>query len=100
MTKHHFMRGFATLCLGVALAAAPAMVSAAPVAPAAADTADTAAKKNAVPTDDPHHRNQSYAERQAENPRTAAFKGNGVGVYIGGSTLAVVLVVVLVVVLL
>ncbi|HEX3695782.1 MAG TPA: hypothetical protein VH374_10365 [Polyangia bacterium] len=40
-----------------------------------------------------------YAQREAQVPQIADFKGGSVGVYIGGSTLAVVLLVVLLVIL-
>ena len=49
---------------------------------------------------DTQARQLRYAEREAASPGAKEFKGNGVGIYVGGSTLAVVLVIVLVVVLL
>jgi hypothetical protein len=101
MTKHRLARGFATLGLGLSLAAAPAVAGAAPTKDVAAQTEAPAKKANVISTTSgARSREASYAERQEQNPRTAAFKGNGAGIYIGGSTLAVVLVVVLVVVLL
>ena len=46
-------------------------------------------------------RDRQYAAREAKSPQAAKFKGGeGVGLYIGGSTVAVILFVVLLVVLL
>jgi hypothetical protein len=95
MTKQDLARSIAALGLGAALIGWPAVASAAPRPVPAATTTDVGA-----PPSDVHERELRYAEREAASPRAADFKGNGVGVYIGGSTLAVVLIVVLIVVLL
>jgi hypothetical protein len=79
-------RGFIAACFGLALAVSPMVAHAAPVAPTA--------------TVEPSPSTRSYAEREAAAPQTAAFKGQGAGIYIGGSTAAVVLLIVLVVILL
>jgi len=91
-------RAVAAACLGLALFGAPVFAVAAPAQPVAA--AASPARASRPPTSEAQQRQRRYAEREAANPRAADFKGNGVGIYIGGSTLAVVLVVVLVVVLL
>jgi hypothetical protein len=104
MTKHPVPRLLATLGLGLALVGAPALATAAPAAVAAIGT-NGPVKADAT-TDpapmraDAHGRKLSYAERDAANVRAADFNGDGSAIYIGGSTLAVVLIVVLVLVLL
>jgi hypothetical protein len=91
----------AATCLGLALLGAPALATAAPVPPAAAAAPAAPATTPALPLpQDVQERQRRYAQREAQNPAAADFEGNGVGLYIGGSTLAVVLVIVLVVVLL
>ncbi|SRR5258708_39740885 len=98
MTKQTLARWLAALGLGLALVGAPALAKGAP----ASTTFPTAsvASPAARASGDVHQRQLHYAQREAANPRPADFKGNGAGIYIGGSTLAVVLVVVLIVVLL
>jgi hypothetical protein len=98
MRTPRLARCIAVACLGLALLAAPSLATAAPVPP----TAPTApAEKKAPPSSrELPERQRHYAERQAASPQAAEFEGNGVGVYIGGSTLAVVLLIVLIVVLL
>jgi hypothetical protein len=89
-------RGFIAACFGLALAVSPVVAHAAPVAPsvhASEQTRTTATVETSPST-------RSYAEREAAAPQTAAFKGQGAGIYIGGSTAAVVLLIVLVVILL
>ena len=97
MSTPRITRSIAAACLGLALCGAPALAHAASPTTAA----DTAAAKETPPLsrDAPEHQ-RKYAERQAANPQASEFQGKGVGVYIGGSTLAVVLIIVLVVVLL
>lgn len=98
MTKQTLARWLAALGLGLALVGAPTLAKGAPAlmpsptAPAASPAARASG--------DAHERQLHYCQREAASPRAADFKGNGVGVYIGGSTLAVVLVIVLIVVLL
>jgi hypothetical protein len=95
MTKERLVRAIAALGLGLVLVGAPTIANATP-APAATLTAPKA--HEAAPREQP--RSASYAAREAAAPHAADFKGNGAGIYIGGSTLAVVLVIVLVLVLL
>jgi hypothetical protein len=86
----------ATLMMGasplVAQAAEPA--SAAPhLAGAPSPTA------NKLP-EDVNRKQLRYAEREAQNPKSADFHGAGSGVYISGSAVVIVLLIVLLVVLL
>ena len=98
MTKEPLARWLAALALGLALIGAPALAHGAPAStPVLSAGATTPAE--AAPSDG-HRRQLRYAEREAASPRAADFKGSGAGIYIGGSTLAVVLIVVLIVVLL
>jgi hypothetical protein len=97
MTIPNLSRHLAAACFGLALAGAPVIAHAAPVAAPAAATAPA----TTTPTHgDAARASHDYAAREAAAPQTADFKGQGAGIYIGGSTLAVVLVVVLVVILL
>ena len=90
----------ACLALGLTLLGAPAF-AASPAAPdSAASLGAPATKDSPRPAHEIASRQTGYAQREAANPRAAEFKGNGAGIYIGGSTLAVVLIVVLIVVLL
>jgi hypothetical protein len=96
MLKHRLGLWLTALAFGLMLAGTPLL--AAPAAtpdavPAASGTAET-------PRAHETKRPNSYAQRESATPRAAGFKGSGVGIYIGGSTLAVVLVIVLIVVLL
>jgi hypothetical protein len=95
MTKQRLLRAIAALGLGLVLVGAPTIANATP-----APTPTLAAPKARDATTRDQPRSASYAAREAVAPRAADFKGNGAGIYIGGSTLAVVLVVVLVLVLL
>ncbi|HSZ82646.1 MAG TPA: hypothetical protein VLA14_10200 [Polyangia bacterium] len=97
MTKQRLLRAIAALGLGLVLVGAPTIANAAPVAPSA--PALTTATKDTTPNDG-QPRRASYAAREAAAPHAADFKGNGAGIYIGGSTVAVVLVIVLILVLL
>jgi hypothetical protein len=92
MTIPNLSRHLAAACFGLALAGAPVIAHAAPVAAPAAATAPA--------TTTPTHGDAARASHDYAAPQTADFKGQGAGIYIGGSTLAVVLVVVLVVILL
>ena len=98
MSTPRLARFIAVACLGLALSTVPSLANAATTPP----PAQTAPATKEIPSSssDAHQRQARYAERQAASPRAADFQGKGVGIYIGGSTLAVVLVVVLVVVLL
>jgi hypothetical protein len=98
MTKQRLLRAIAALGLGLVLVGAPTIANAAPVTPSA-PALTTPTTKNNAPNDAQPHR-ASYAAREAAAPHAADFKGNGAGIYIGGSTVAVVLVVVLILVLL
>lgn len=98
MTKHTLSRSLAAACLGLALTAAP--VIAAPVPPPAASAPAPQSSKAAAPGADVDQTAQRYAAREAAAPQTADFKGQGAGIYIGGSTVAVVLLIVLIVILL
>jgi hypothetical protein len=101
MTNGHRLGLWITaIGLGLTLVGAPAL-AAPPATPSSLRAAATQGgapaptRSLAAPA-----RERGYAQREAATPRNADFKGNGVGIYIGGSTLAVVLVVVLIVVLL
>jgi hypothetical protein len=107
MTKRHLQRWIRSLGLGACLAFAP-QIARADGTPAAgsANAAASARQPNrpvpdaGVPVDG-HFVKPSYAEREAQRPQTADFKGGeSYGIYIGGSAVAVVLFVVLLVVLL
>lgn len=98
---------FAGTSLGFAspaLAGQPVPVAPAPVAPdrpATAPLAAPAAKTTTSSATPSSTRDRQYAAREAKSPQAAKFKGGeGVGLYIGGSTVAVILFVVLLVVLL
>jgi hypothetical protein len=82
---------------GPASAASPPTKAATP-----SETAPPAASEGTPQSATPAAKDRAieYAKREKATPRAGAFKGSGVGVYIGGSTLAVVLVIVIVVVLL
>ncbi len=84
------------LALAVALtpAAAPALASAASAPPPAQEVAPTSTHPRA---DDPA---ADYAQREAAAQTLEAFTGGGAGVYIGGSTLAIVALIVLLVLVL
>ncbi|HXI60003.1 MAG TPA: hypothetical protein VNO55_28240 [Polyangia bacterium] len=43
---------------------------------------------------------EGYAQRESQSPQTADFKGGSAGIYIGGSGVALVLLIVLLVILL
>jgi hypothetical protein len=104
MTFRRLAQSLAAACLGLALAAAPTIAVAAPATPPAAAapapraTHEASAARGASDASD--EAADRYAAREAAAPQAAGFKGQGAGIYIGGSTLAVVLVIVLVVVLL
>jgi hypothetical protein len=87
------------LVLGVALVGTPAL-AASPRTGSAAAAPAPAVESEGAPRPRADTRQARYAARETAAPRAADFKGNGVGIYIGGSTLAVVLVVVLILVLL
>jgi hypothetical protein len=100
MSKRRLGLWIAALTLGLTLVGAPAL-AAPPVAPspeAPASAAPQATTDDSAPAKP--SRQTSYAAREAASPHAADFKGNGVGIYIGGGTLAVVLLIVLIVVLL
>jgi len=79
---------------GSARAAGATLPEAAP--PAAADTTRTA-QTTSVETS---RAEEGYAQRESRSPRTADFKGGHEGIYIGGSGVALVLLIVLLVILL
>ncbi|HVZ73160.1 MAG TPA: hypothetical protein VHJ20_12355 [Polyangia bacterium] len=81
-----------------ALAFAAALVTPAISATASAAPAPVVAPAPASPMSPARQRD--YAAREAASPQTADFQGNGAGIYIGGSTLAVVLLIVLIILLL
>ena len=90
--------GLALMFVGSSAHAAAPTTTDEPTSETASTTASDGARRTSVaPLGD---RARSYAQREAATPRAGDFKGNGAGIYIGGSTLAVALVVVLVVVLL
>jgi hypothetical protein len=99
MTKHQLTRWIATLGLALAVSVSlgtTPVQAATPVALAAPTKATPTKATPTQPADDAGR----YAQREAAHPEAAAFNGDGSAVYIGGSTLAVVLIVVLLVVLL
>ena len=91
-------RTLAAASLGLTLLAAPTLANAESVALPA--PTEPAAKGSIPLPSEVQQRQTRYAEREAASPNTADFEGKGAAVYIGGSTLAVVLVIVLLVVLL
>jgi hypothetical protein len=104
MTKRHRKWWLGFLCLGACLALAPPVARAgtpSPAAPAEQKGHESRPRPDAsIPVDGNFHK-PSYAEREAQQPQTADFKGGeSVSVYIGGSAVAIVLFVVLLVVLL
>jgi hypothetical protein len=106
MTTRDGMRWLGTLTLGMMLGLAP-MATAAHAAgngPAAARHEGREAMPPSPPlAGTPEQANEQtlrYAAREAETPQLATFEGGSAGVYIGGSTVAVVLIIVLLVVLL
>ena len=100
MKKNQLGLWAASLGLGLTLLGAPAFAATPTTAGATEQTTPADSKDSPRPAREVSTRQTGYAEREAANPRAAEFKGNGAGVYIGGSTLAVVLIVVLIVVLL
>jgi hypothetical protein len=90
----------ACLALGLTLLGAPAFAATPATPDSAPSLGETASKDSPRAAHEISSRQTGYAQREAANPRTAEFKGNGAGIYIGGSTLAVVLIIVLIVVLL
>jgi hypothetical protein len=106
MTKPRLQRWIGALGLGACLALAP-QIARADAPPAGAASAAASARQPIRPVPDAgmpvdgHFNKPSYAEREAQHPQTANFEGGeGYGIYIGGSAVAVVLFVVLLVVLL
>ena len=102
MTKHQLTRWIATLGLALAVSVSlgtTPVQAATPVALAASAAPTKATPTKATPTQ-PADDAERYAQREAAHPEAATFNGDGSAVYIGGSTLAVVLIIVLVVVLL
>jgi hypothetical protein len=93
-------RGLLAACFGLALAVSPVVAHAAPVAPSVPSVGAPSTETTATAEGHTAPSTRSYAEREAAAPQTADFKGQGAGIYIGGSTAAVVLLIVLVVVLL
>jgi hypothetical protein len=98
--KNHLGLWAASLGLGLTLLGAPAFAATPATAGATEQAAPADSKASPRPARELSTRQTGYAEREAASPRTAEFKGNGAGIYIGGSTLAVVLIIVLIVVLL
>jgi len=80
---------------GQARAAGPGVPSA-PPAPAATQTVPAAS----TTADETSAREVQYGQRETQTPQAADFTGGAVGLFIGGSTLAVVLLIVLLVILL
>jgi hypothetical protein len=104
MTKGHVQRWIGLLSLGTCLVFAPQIARADTSRPAGPAELAQQVKRpmpdSGVPVDG-NFQKLGYAEREAQQHQTADFKGGeGVAVYIGGSALAVVLFVVLLVVLL
>ena len=98
MKKHRLGLWLTALALGLTLFGTPAF--AAPAAsPPSTQSAPAASPTETDGASKAPGRASRYAQREAATPRAADFKGNGAGIYIGGSTLAVVLLVVLIVVL-
>lgn len=87
------------LLLGTAAGNARAAEPSVPVAPAPVAT-QTAPASTAATTDETGAREIQYGQRETQSPQAANFKGGAVGVFIGGSTIAVVLLIVLLVILL
>jgi hypothetical protein len=107
MTKRHLQRWIGALGLGACLVCASQIARAdgAPpvgaVGPAASARQPNRPLPDAGAPVDGHFGKPSYAEREAQQPQVADFEGGeSYGIYIGGSAVAVVLFVVLLVVLL
>jgi hypothetical protein len=92
----------------LAVAALAAVVGAPALAWAGAPSAPIAAVQDerggrlvvSTPAGDASRQATDYAAREAAAPQLGAFQGGDVGIYIGGSALGVVLVVVLIVLIL
>lgn len=89
-----FHRILSTSLLAAALLGAPLAASAEP-APVAAQHAPGRTANPSVVADA-----ERYGERELQSPASAKFEGGSEGVYIGGSALAVVLIILLIVVIL
>ena len=102
MTKRRLQRWMATVGLAGGLMLASGMAHAAPDAPVPVEAHDVAPTQPATKTrPDAKRPELQYAQREAQSPQAAHFKGGeGVGIYVSGGALAVVLVVVVLVVLL
>ena len=102
MNTHRFKLCIAALGLALTFVGAPAFAASATTAVESgeAETAAASGNTSSEPAVAPVNRAAVYARREATTPQAAEFKGKGAGIYIGGSTAAVVLVIVLVVILL
>ena len=103
MTKRHLQRWLGLFSLGTCLVFAPQIAGADTTRPAgpAEMTQHQARPSKDAGAPDGNFGKLAYAEREAQQPQAADFKGGeSVSVYIGGSAVAVVLFVVLLVVLL
>jgi hypothetical protein len=99
--KHIAATVLAVLLLGTAAgqarAAGPAGPSVPPPAPAATQTIPA---ESTTTTDETGARAIEYGQRETQSPQAANFRGGAVGLFIGGSTVAVVLLLVLLIILL
>jgi hypothetical protein len=101
MKNGQFGRWIAAMSLGMFLALAPQLARAEGNVPSAAsEVADGTTPPAADSPETAGQRELRYARREAATPQAASFKGQGSAIYIGGSTLAIVLIIVLIVVLL
>ena len=98
--KHIAATVLAVLLLGTAAGQARAAGITAPSAPPPAPVATQTTTDNTATTEESQARQIQYGQRETQSPQAANFKGGAVGLFIGGSTLAVVLLIVLLVILL
>lgn len=92
-----------SMILGVSSLASAGQSSTArePARPVATSPNEPTRATNPVPSAGEPSRDSQYANREAKSPQAAKFKGGeSMGIYIGGSTVALVLAIVLLIVLL
>jgi hypothetical protein len=96
------MKKVISAALLLALSCVPSLVRAQPAGepPAAIADSPTGGPAERVPVNAPSTEAGEYAAREAATPALGAFEGGSVGIYIGGSALTIVLVVLLIVIIL
>src|SRR3954447_6877930 len=86
--------------LMVVILGGPAVASAGVTGKPVATQAETSRSATNPGNEPPITDAEQYAQRESQAKNLERFKGGGAGVYIGGSTLAIVLLIVLIVILL